>query len=60
MSKVLSFFTEATPLKLVLISFILSGVAHFIEKPLPSIFLGLRLIAFLLFVYAVIRYFNKK
>ncbi len=60
MNKIVSFFTEATPLKLILISFILSGIAHFIEKPLPSIFLGLRLIAFLLFIYAVIRYFNKK
>lgn len=60
MNKVISFFTDATPLKLLLIGFIVSGVAQFIEKPLPSIFLALRLIGFLLFIYAVIKYFNKK
>jgi hypothetical protein len=60
MKKALSFFTEATPIKLVVISFIVSGVAHFIEKPLPGIFLGLRLIGFLLFIYAVMKYFNKE
>ncbi|MEO0046351.1 MAG: hypothetical protein RL705_1542 [Bacteroidota bacterium] len=60
MKKIVSFFTEATPLKLVLISFVVSGIAYFIEKPLPSIFLGLRLAGFLLFIYAVIKYFNKK
>jgi hypothetical protein len=60
MNKVLSFFKETSALKLIGLSIIISGLTYFIEKPLPSLFLGLRLIAFLLFIYAVIRYFNKK
>ncbi len=60
MNKVITFFTGATALKLIGIAMLISGLTYFIEKPFPSIFLGLRLIAFLLFVYAVIRYFNRK
>ena len=60
MNKVISFFKESSALKLIIIALLLAGLSYFIEKQLPSIFLGLRLISFLLFVYAVIRYFNKK
>jgi len=60
MNKVLSFFTATSALKLIIISLLIAGLSYFIEKSLPSIFLGLRLISFLLFVYAVIRFFNKK
>ena len=60
MNKVITFFREASALKLIGISILISGLTYFIEKPLPSVFLGLRLIAFLLFIYAVISYFNKK
>lgn len=60
MSKVLSFFRDASPLKLIAISIIIAVVSFFIEKSLPSIFLGLRLIAFLLFVYGTIRLLNRK
>lgn len=60
MNKVITFFRETSALKLIGIAILISGLTYFIEKPLPSVFLGLRLIAFLLFIYAVIRYFNKK
>ena len=60
MNKVIAFFKEASALKLIAISVAISLLTFFIQKPLPSVFLGLRLIAFLLFVYAVIRFFNKK
>lgn len=60
MSKILSFFRDSSPLKLIAISFGIALISYFIEKPLPSIFMGLRLIAFLLFVYSVIRYINSK
>ena len=56
MNKIISFFKESSSLKLIAISIGIVGLSYFIEKPLPSIFLGLRLFAFVLFVYAVIRF----
>jgi uncharacterized membrane protein YiaA len=60
MNKVIGFFKESSPLKLVLVSLGLVVLSYFIQKPLPNIFMGLRLIAFLLFVYGTIRFLNKK
>jgi len=60
MNKVIGFFKGSSPIKLVLLSFAIGFVGVFIEKPLPNVFMGLRLIAFLLFIYAVIKYFNSK
>ena len=60
MNKVLSFFKETSALKLIIISLVIATLSYFIEKPLPSIFLGLRLLAFILFVYALIRLLNRK
>ena len=55
-NKILRFFKESSSLKLIAISIGIAVLSYFIEKPLPSIFLGLRLFAFVLFVYAVIRF----
>lgn len=60
MSKITSFFKDSSPLKLIGISVLIAVLSYFIEKPLPNIFMGLRLVAFLLFVYATIRLLNKK
>ncbi|MBF6642490.1 hypothetical protein IVB69_13445 [Flavobacterium sp. J49] len=60
MNKVLSFFKETAPIKLISISIGIAALSYFIEKPLPNIFMGLRLIAFVLFVYATIRLLNRK
>ncbi len=60
MNKVLGFFTGSSPIKLIVISLVIAAVSYFIEKPLPNIFMGLRLISFLLFVYGAIRFFDKK
>jgi hypothetical protein len=60
MNKIISFFKEGSPFKLLLISVIISLVSYFIQKPLPNIFMGLRLIAFILFVFAIMRLLNKK
>ncbi len=60
MNKVVSFFRETAPIKLIAISIAIAVLSYFIEKPLPNIFMGLRLIAFLLFVYSTIRLLNKK
>ena len=58
--KIVSFFREAAPHTLVLISALIAGPSYFIEKPLPNIFLGLRLIAFLVFIFAVYKLVNRK
>ncbi len=60
MNKVLGFFKESSPLKLILISVGIAVVSYFIQKPLPNIFMGLRLIAFMLFVYGTIRLLNRR
>ena len=60
MNKVLSFFSGTAPIKLIAISIGIAALSYFIEKPLPNIFMGLRLVAFLLFVYGTIRLLNRK
>jgi hypothetical protein len=60
MNKLLSFFTESSPIKLIGISVLIVVLSYFIEKPLPNIFMGLRLLAFVLFVYGVMRLINRK
>lgn len=60
MTKILNYFKQATPVTIILISFVIGFVSIFLEKPFPSIFLGLRLIIFCLFIYAVVKYFSKE
>jgi uncharacterized membrane protein YiaA len=60
MKRVIGFFTDSSPLKLILISIVIVVITYFIEKPLPNVFMGLRLIAFILFVYGAIRFLNRK
>ncbi|WP_333600449.1 hypothetical protein [Flavobacterium sp.] len=60
MNKVVQFFKEASAVKLILVSIAIAVLSYFIQKPLPNIFMGLRLIAFLLFIYGTIRLLNKK
>jgi len=60
MSKILSFFKDSSPIKLLGISVLIVVLSYFIEKPLPNVFMGLRLIAFVLFLFGVIRLINRK
>ena len=60
MSKILSFFKDSSPIKLLVISVLIVVLSYFIEKPLPNVFMGLRLIAFVLFLFGVIRLINRK
>jgi len=60
MNKITSFFKDSSPIKLIVLSLLIAVLSYFIQKPLPNIFMGLRLIAFILFVYATIRLLNKK
>lgn len=60
MNKVLGFFTESSPIKLIVISLVIVALSYFIQKQVPNIFLGLRLIAFILFVYGTLRLLNRR
>jgi len=60
MNKFLSFFKSASPLLLILISFIIEVLAKFIEKWFVSLSMGLELITFVLFFYALIKFFNSR
>jgi len=42
------------------ISILIVVLSYFIEKPLPNVFMGLRLLAFVLFLYGVMRLINRK
>lgn len=60
MNKVVDFFKNASPLYFILISIGLGVIAKFVERKLPSLALGLQLISFILFFYAIIRFTNRK
>lgn len=60
MHKFLSFFRTASPLLLILVSIVIGIFAKFIEKRFTDIAMGLQLITFILFVYALIKFFNSK
>ena len=60
MNKIMTFFKDASPLKLLLLAVPFLVLSLFIEKPLPSVFLFARLTTFILVIYAVIKFFNSK
>lgn len=55
-----SFFKSISPLFLILFSVIFEILAKFIETKFPTIALGLQLLTFLVFIYAIIKFFNSK
>ena len=59
MTKFLSFFKTTSPLMLIILSFGLAIVAKLVEIKFPDIAMGLQLITFILFVYALKRIFDK-
>ena len=59
MNKIVSFFKTSSPIILILICFGLGVLAKLIEKKFSNIAMGLQLITFILFVYALKRIFDK-
>lgn len=59
MKKFLTFFKAASPIVLILISIGIGVLAKIIEIKFSNIAMGLQLITFMLFVYAVIKFFNS-
>jgi len=60
MNKFLSFFNSASPLLLLLISAGVEVLAKIIETKFPTIAMGLQLLTFVVFIYALIKFFNSK
>jgi hypothetical protein len=60
MLKIITFFKEASPLKLLFLAVPFLVVSLFIEKSFPSIFIFARLTTFMLVIFAVIRFLNAK
>lgn len=58
--KFLDFFKKASPVMLILISVGIGIVAKLIEKNFTSIAMGLQLLTFILFFYALIKLFSPK
>lgn len=60
MNRFLSFFKQTSPILLLLVSIGLGIIAKLIERFSASIAMGLQLITFILFFYAIIRLFERK
>ena len=60
MNKFLSFFKTASPLILLLIGAGFEVLAKIIETKFPTIAMGLQLLTFMVFIYALIKFFNSK
>ena len=60
MNKFLSFFKAASPLLLLTISVGVEILAKVIEIKFPTIAMGLQLLTFMVFIYALIKFFNSK
>lgn len=60
MEKVMQFFKSKSPIAYVVIGILLIALSYFLEKKLPSIFMGMRLLAFIVILHGLIKFFNKK
>lgn len=59
MNKIVSFFKTSSPIILILICFGLGVLSKLIELKFSDVAMGLQLITFILFVYALKRVFDK-
>lgn len=60
MNRFLLFFKSTSPLILILVSVIIEIFAKFVEKWFLSLSMGLGLISYVLFLYALIKFFNSR
>jgi hypothetical protein len=52
--------TQLSPVKIILISALIGGLAKIIERFSKDIALGCQLFSFALVMYAIVKYFNSK
>ncbi|MGX7668284.1 hypothetical protein [Flavobacterium pedocola] len=60
MEKILQFFKSKSPLAFLVIGGLLIVLSVFLERKLPTLFLGMRLLAFGCILYGLIKFFNRK
>lgn len=60
MTKITTFIKNITPIELLFAGILLEVVAIFLQKYLPTIALSFQLFSFGIFIYAAIKFFNKK
>jgi|GEM_PF-3667765 len=60
LDKGINFFKTVSPLKIIVISIFLGVVTHFIEKPLPTLFMTVRIAIFFFILYGVKIFVKEK
>ncbi|CAM3528085.1 hypothetical protein FSS13T_20650 [Flavobacterium saliperosum S13] len=60
MEKVIRFFKSKSPIAFIVIGVLLIALSYFLEKKMPGIFMGMRLLAFIVILYGLIQFFSKK
>ncbi|MCG2611093.1 hypothetical protein LZZ90_06205 [Flavobacterium sp. SM15] len=60
MEQIIQFFKSKSPLVFLILGVLLIALSYFMEKKLPSVFMGMRLLAFITIIYGLIKFFNKK
>ncbi len=58
--KIITFFKQLSPIKIILISVLLNGLGAIIERFSKDFALCFQLLSFVLVMYAIVTYFNKK
>lgn len=59
-NKITHFLQSITPMQLLFAGILLEVIAIFLQKYLPTVALTFQLISFGIFIYAAIKFFNKK
>jgi hypothetical protein len=60
MTKIISFIKNISPMQLLFAGILLEVIAIFLQKYLPTVALTFQLFSFGIFIYAAIKFFNKK
>lgn len=60
MEKILQFFKSKSPLAFLVLGVLLIVLSIFLEKKVPTLFMGMRLLAFGCVLYGLIKLFKKK
>ena len=60
MGKIIQFFKTKSPFAFLVLGVLLIVLSIFLEKKVPTLFMGMRLLAFGLIMFGLIQFFNKK
>ena len=60
MTRIINFIKNISPMQLLFAGILLEVIAIFLQKYLPTVALTFQLLSFGIFIYAAIKFFNKK